>query len=124
MIGKQFRDNELCCAVPPVRNFRLSVRRLLGLTHFHAQIGQDIWVTETAFPGLRDGYFRADEEAQVVEQIISSKADCLFIAMPTPRKERFLSAYRDRLDVPFIMGVGGAVDVIDGYVRRAQPIIP
>jgi N-acetylglucosaminyldiphosphoundecaprenol N-acetyl-beta-D-mannosaminyltransferase len=73
--------------------------------------------------GLRDGYFGPEQEAQVVEQITNSKADCLFIAMPTPRKERFLSAYRDRLGVPFIMGVGGSLDVIAGYVRRAPPIM-
>jgi N-acetylglucosaminyldiphosphoundecaprenol N-acetyl-beta-D-mannosaminyltransferase len=73
--------------------------------------------------GTRDGYFRPDQEAEVVEQIIDSKADCLFIAMPTPRKERFLSAHRDRLGVPFVMGVGGSFDVVAGYVRRAPPIM-
>ncbi|HWJ20699.1 MAG TPA: WecB/TagA/CpsF family glycosyltransferase, partial [Geobacterales bacterium] len=61
------------------------------------------------------------EEGEVVEQIIKSKADCLFIAMPTPRKERFLAAYRDHLGVPFIMGVGGSLDVIAGHVQRAPP---
>jgi N-acetylglucosaminyldiphosphoundecaprenol N-acetyl-beta-D-mannosaminyltransferase len=39
--------------------------------------------------------------------------------MPTPRKERFLAAHRDELDVPFIMGVGGAFDVLAGAVQRA-----
>ncbi len=34
-----------------------------------------------------------------------------------------VSAYRDRLDVPFIMGVGGSLDVIAGHVRRAPPIM-
>ena len=69
--------------------------------------------------GLSDGYFRPDQEAEVVEQIINSKADCLFIAMPTPHKERFLAAYSDRLGVPFIMGVGGSFDVLAGGVTRA-----
>lgn len=73
--------------------------------------------------GLRDGYFRPDQEEEVVKQIKSSGADCLFIAMPTPRKERFLAAYRDRLKVPFIMGVGGSLDVIAGYVNRAPAIM-
>jgi N-acetylglucosaminyldiphosphoundecaprenol N-acetyl-beta-D-mannosaminyltransferase len=73
--------------------------------------------------GLRDGYFRSDQEHQVVEQIIASKADCLFIAMPTPRKERFLCAHRDRLGVPFIMGIGGSLDVIAGHVRRAPRLM-
>lgn len=69
--------------------------------------------------GMRDGYYGPDNEPEVVEQIRNSKADCLFIAMPTPRKERFLSAHRDSLGVPFIMGVGGSFDVIAGHVRRA-----
>jgi N-acetylglucosaminyldiphosphoundecaprenol N-acetyl-beta-D-mannosaminyltransferase len=85
-------------------------------------------VIATTFPsiqiaGLRDGYFRPQEEGDVVEQIINSKADCLFIAMPTPRKERFLAAHRDRLGVPFIMGIGGSLDVIAGHVRRAPRIM-
>ena len=69
--------------------------------------------------GLRNGYFRSEDEAGIVEDIARSKADCLFIAMPTPRKERFLAAHRSSLGVPFIMGVGGSFDVVAGYVSRA-----
>jgi hypothetical protein len=35
----------------------LSARQLLGRAHSYSQIGQDIWVTETAMPGLRNGFF-------------------------------------------------------------------
>jgi N-acetylglucosaminyldiphosphoundecaprenol N-acetyl-beta-D-mannosaminyltransferase len=95
---------------------------LLGATPSVLQRAADVIAEK--FPsiqlaGLRDGYFRPEEEGEVVEQIIKSKADCLFIAMPTPRKERFLAAYRDHLGVPFIMGVGGSLDVIAGQVPRA-----
>jgi N-acetylglucosaminyldiphosphoundecaprenol N-acetyl-beta-D-mannosaminyltransferase len=72
-----------------------------------------------AFAGLRDGYFSREQEAEVVRDIQSSGADCLFIGMPTPRKERFLASHRDELSVPFIMGVGGAFDVLAGSVHRA-----
>lgn len=75
------------------------------------------------FAGFRDGYFSSEQEEEVVRQIIDSKADCLFIGMPTPRKERFLSRYRDRLGVPFIMGVGGSFDVVAGHVRRAPVLM-
>jgi N-acetylglucosaminyldiphosphoundecaprenol N-acetyl-beta-D-mannosaminyltransferase len=71
------------------------------------------------FAGLRDGYFRPEEELEVVSQIRDSEADCLFIGMPTPRKERFLASHRDNLNVPFIMGVGGSFDILAGQVRRA-----
>lgn len=71
------------------------------------------------FAGLRDGYFSREQEAEVVGNIQASGADCLFIGMPTPRKERFLAAHRDVLGVSFIMGVGGSFDVLAGEVRRA-----
>lgn len=72
-----------------------------------------------AFAGLRDGYFTRKQEADVVREIRSSGADCLFIGMPTPRKERFLAVHRDELGVPFIMGVGGSFDILAGNVKRA-----
>lgn len=72
-----------------------------------------------SFAGTRNGYFSSDEEADVIAEIRAAQPDCLFIAMPTPRKERFLRKYRDVLNVPFIMGVGGSVDVLAGHVNRA-----
>lgn len=99
---------------------------LLGATPEILKRANDIIVEH--FPsihlaGSRDGYFQPEQEAEVVEQISNSKADCLFIAMPTPRKERFLAAHKDGLRVPFIMGIGGTLDVTAGYVRRAPALI-
>ncbi len=69
--------------------------------------------------GFQHGYFSAAEEPGVVAAIRDSGADCLFVAMPTPRKERFMAAHRAALGVPFVMGVGGSIDVLAGHVRRA-----
>jgi N-acetylglucosaminyldiphosphoundecaprenol N-acetyl-beta-D-mannosaminyltransferase len=69
--------------------------------------------------GYRDGYDGARDEAAAVTAIRESGADCLFIGMPTPHKERFLHRNRFRLGVPFIMGVGGGIDVLAGHVVRA-----
>jgi N-acetylglucosaminyldiphosphoundecaprenol N-acetyl-beta-D-mannosaminyltransferase len=85
-------------------------------------------VATTRWPGLtfaghHDGYFELEDEADIVADIQASGADCLFIAMPTPRKERFLHRYRRQLGVPFIMGVGGSFDVLAGAVRRAPPFM-
>jgi len=71
------------------------------------------------FAGVRDGYFSEAQEDAVREEIRASHADCLFIGMPTPRKERLLAKWRGKLDVPFIMGVGGSFDVLAGKVKRA-----
>ncbi len=69
--------------------------------------------------GSHHGYFSAHSESKIVEQIQAAKPDCLFVGMPTPRKERFMAAHRQKLDVPFIMGVGGGIDVLAGHVQRA-----
>lgn len=69
--------------------------------------------------GARSGYWSADEESDVVAEVAASGADLLFLAIPSPRKELFLSDYGDVLGVPFRMGVGGSFDVYAGKTRRA-----
>ena len=69
--------------------------------------------------GMHHGYFRPEEEERVVAEINESGADCLFIGMPSPHKERFLAAHREALATPFVMGVGGSFDVMAGIVSRA-----
>lgn len=73
--------------------------------------------------GMRDGYFKPEDDRAVVDAINASGADCLFVAMPTPRKERFLSVYRRDITVNFFMGVGGSFDVYAGKVARAPRLV-
>jgi len=73
--------------------------------------------------GWRDGYFKPEQEAEVVDAVNEAGADCLFVAMPTPRKERFLKKYRHRLLPNFVMGVGGSFDVYGGKVKRAPRLV-
>jgi N-acetylglucosaminyldiphosphoundecaprenol N-acetyl-beta-D-mannosaminyltransferase len=73
--------------------------------------------------GLQHGYFKSDQECNIIEAIKDSRADCLFIGMPTPRKERLLARFYDDFRVPFIMGVGGAFDVFAGQVQRAPRFV-
>lgn len=69
--------------------------------------------------GARDGYFGEDEEADVAAAIRASRADIVFVAMSSPRKEYFLGAHGAGLGAPFVMGVGGSIDVVAGVTRRA-----
>lgn len=71
------------------------------------------------FAGWRNGYFGREDEPGIVEAIRASGADCLFVAISSPTKERFTQQYRDQLGVPFLMGVGGSIDVMAGITRRA-----
>lgn len=69
--------------------------------------------------GSRNGYFTKEEELKIVEDIHESKPDMLFVAMSSPQKEIFLNKYKDKMNVPFVMGVGGSFDVIAGKTKRA-----
>ncbi len=69
--------------------------------------------------GYRNGYFTSDDEAQIMQDIADSGAHCLFIAISSPTKERLLSQYKDIINVPFLMGVGGSIDIKAGYTQRA-----
>jgi N-acetylglucosaminyldiphosphoundecaprenol N-acetyl-beta-D-mannosaminyltransferase len=106
------------CAEMELRPFLLGARK--EVLERAAAVAREQW-PGLEFAGLRDGYFSPEEEQAVVDQIRSSGADCLFVAMPTPRKERFLHRHGRNLGVPFIMGVGGSVDVLAGSVSRAPP---
>ncbi|GIN90671.1 UDP-N-acetyl-D-mannosamine transferase [Siminovitchia terrae] len=69
--------------------------------------------------GYKDGYFKEDENEQVVTFINKSKPDILFVGISSPKKEYWLSENLSKLGVPFCMGVGGSFDVIAGETKRA-----
>ena len=71
--------------------------------------------------GRHNGYFKG-RAREIVDAIKAAKPDCLFLAMPTPMKERFMAAYRAELSVPFVMGIGGTLDVAAGFVQRAPMV--
>jgi N-acetylglucosaminyldiphosphoundecaprenol N-acetyl-beta-D-mannosaminyltransferase len=71
--------------------------------------------------GFRDGFWEDDEE--VVGDIRRARPDYLFLAVPSPRKEFWLSEHLSKLEVPFVMGVGGSFDVVAGLTGRAPGIV-
>lgn len=72
--------------------------------------------------GGMDGYDHDDEE--VVDRINKSGASILFVALGSPKQELFIYNNSDKLaKIKLIIGVGGSVDVISGYARRAPAII-
>jgi N-acetylglucosaminyldiphosphoundecaprenol N-acetyl-beta-D-mannosaminyltransferase len=71
------------------------------------------------FAGVRNGYWKPEQEADVVAQIAAARTDLLFVAISSPKKERFLGEHQALMRVPFAMGVGGTFDVAAGKVRRA-----
>ncbi|MDM1522352.1 WecB/TagA/CpsF family glycosyltransferase [Empedobacter sp. 225-1] len=70
--------------------------------------------------GYRNGYFKEEEEKQIIKDITNSDANLLFVAITSPKKEIFLHKHKEALkNINFVMGVGGSFDVHAGFVQRA-----
>lgn len=73
--------------------------------------------------GFRDGYFDESEIPNIIEEIKSSGANVLFVAMGSPRQDIFISRCMDILDCNIFMGVGGSFDLYSGKVKRAPDLM-
>ncbi len=57
-LGAQSKLNALCCQIPTrSQRFVVSAKEILGLATFYSDIGQDKWVSEAIFPGVKNGFF-------------------------------------------------------------------
>lgn len=73
--------------------------------------------------GTRNGYFKEPDWPAVTTQIREAKADLLLVGMPAPFKEIWCEEQREALATPAILGVGGAFDVLAGFVPRAPRLM-
>lgn len=69
--------------------------------------------------GVRNGYFTAADEPEIISQIKNSRADVLLAALGVPKQEKWLFKHKDELKIPVSIGVGGTFDVMAGVVKRA-----
>lgn len=72
--------------------------------------------------GYSDGYFDETEELRIIDKINEVKPDILFVAMGAPKQEKLMYRHRKILNVKVAMGVGGAIDVWAGAVKRAPKL--
>jgi N-acetylglucosaminyldiphosphoundecaprenol N-acetyl-beta-D-mannosaminyltransferase len=99
---------------------------LLGTTQ--QRLDTLIAVIDQQYPGVsvvgaRNGYFTMSEYPEVTRQIRDSRPDLLLVGMPTPFKEIWCEEQRTSLQVPAVLGVGGAFDVVAGFVSRAPKMM-
>jgi len=65
------------------------------------------------------GDFSPEEEERIRQAIAVAKPDILLVALPTPRQELWNYANARRWNVPVVIGVGAAFDMLSGEVSRA-----
>lgn len=73
--------------------------------------------------GARHGYFPADSDDLVAQEVATFKPDFLFVAMGIPRQEKFIVATMKTINASVAMGVGGSFDVFSGRTKRAPKMI-
>lgn len=81
-------------------------------------------IYEKQYPGIqivgyRNGYFKEEDEAEIVKEMAESGADMMFVAFSSPKKEYWVNKYINQLNIPFVMGVGGSFDIVAGVTVRA-----
>lgn len=69
--------------------------------------------------GRQNGYLPEEESEDLVSRVNASDADVLFLALGSPRQEKWMNQYGAKLRVGMCMGVGGTLDTIVGRVKRA-----
>lgn len=71
----------------------------------------------------RHGYFPADSDTIVAEEVAAYQPDVLFVAMGIPRQEKFVKNTQEIIQAKVAMGVGGSFDVFSGKTKRAPKLI-
>lgn len=72
--------------------------------------------------GRRNGYYKDEDEEAIAQQIADTQANILLVAMTSPKKEKFMEKWGDKMGVHVIHGVGGSFDVMSGKVKRAPAL--
>ncbi|MDB6019008.1 MAG: putative N-acetylmannosaminyltransferase [Pedosphaera sp.] len=103
-----------------------------GYTHFLYGGGKGVAEElqrrlELKFPGLKIvGTYTPPfrplntlEEAELVRIVNEKKPDIIWVGLSTPKQEKFMAQYRDKLDATLMFGVGAAFDFHAGKVRQA-----
>src|SRR5690606_32292622 len=69
--------------------------------------------------GVRDGFWKPEEEPAVLDSIREMRPDVILVALGVPRQEKWIARHQEALGIPVAMGVGGSFDVFAERVQRA-----
>ena len=69
--------------------------------------------------GVRNGYFKEEDEPAIIGEIKAAQPDILLAALGVPKQEKWLWKHKEELGVPVSIGVGGTLDVMAGVMKRA-----
>ena len=65
------------------------------------------------------GPLSAEEEARLLELVAETKPDIFWVGLSTPKQERFMAEYTQKLQTKMMVGVGAAFDLHTGLIKDA-----
>jgi N-acetylglucosaminyldiphosphoundecaprenol N-acetyl-beta-D-mannosaminyltransferase len=77
----------------------------------------DLRVAGALAPPFRP--LNAEEEDELIKKVAAVKPDIFWVGLSTPKQERFMAQFWDKLDATLLFGVGAAFDFHAGTARQA-----
>lgn len=79
------------------------------------------------FPGVNiagwcDGFFSKESEASLIERIVKTKPDIVFVAMGSPKQELLMQRMKE-VHPAIYQGLGGSFDLYVGNFKRAPKFL-
>lgn len=72
--------------------------------------------------GTHTGYFKDNEEKEIIEEIRTLKPDILLVGTGAPKQEKLINKYKNENFFKIGIGCGGSIDVLAGRVKRAPKL--
>ena len=69
------------------------------------------------------GEISPEEDERIVQIINDAKPDIVWVGLGVPKQEKWIAAHQDRLQVPWLIGVGASFDYHAGTVSWAPALI-
>ena len=129
IIGARILGDPLSRRIPGIDFAEALIRRLSENSCGLFLLGARPKVAESAaeelkkrYGGVRicgscDGYF--SDDGAIKEKINETKPDMILVCLGAPKQELWMSENAGRLDAGIMIGLGGALDVFSGNVKRA-----
>lgn len=69
--------------------------------------------------GVRDGYFKPEDEPAIIEEINALDVDMLFVCLGAPKQELWMAEHKSDLKIGVMLGLGGSLDIFSHTLKRA-----
>jgi N-acetylglucosaminyldiphosphoundecaprenol N-acetyl-beta-D-mannosaminyltransferase len=77
------------------------------------------WYPGLSIVGRHHGYYSAEAEGRLVEDINRARPDVLWVGLGKPKEQTFCVRWRDQLMAGWIVTCGGCYNFVTGHYKRA-----